>query len=1061
MTNSRYIGSDDGLQRIARAGQSVVKTTLDASAAAAQATQDYLNVNIRNNQQLFELEQQKAIAKGRTSNQPTGFETLADAGVKYLLGNRKLELEQEEERQKQMQLANEQAAKTSAAYQKQQQTEREEENALTAESEISDSYRVLLGREGNGTVEQFKQQAIEILSRYPTSVDNQRKIMNQINTYAESRSKEIQTRLGQETDKLNQQLGEQATTRLQLELNQDFGNLKAKGVSEQSRPILDGIEQKIKAFLGADNNLSETQKLTAVNSVLKRVQEYHAINAEEYAKYNSNIRNFSVYAQEAAKAKLEFESGKDKGNLDAYYAKIAYAKNKYGDWGSSVSKLGEAEQRQLETAKTVEEFNSIRERAAKSGGSQFKFSGSFSQWVAANAINDPYYESRILGTPLADNPQIKTGLTLAKRYREYEEERAKLQVDQSRLGVDFARLNLTRANEFAAVVQKLAEANASGQMTPQDQALQQELQSAAQGNPVLAALLADKLQNPKKQIDAAALQKQLDLVNPAISGIQQALTEQSKQMQAQLRAKYSDLEQAGLFVERKFINEITTKSKDSYQKELDAAQQDINSRVQQTQAFPTGVQPNFNSSSVYAPDVDDKGRVRVAPRTALQTVKMAGVDIITPVIKGANAPPSFNTGMGGGGFGAGRNGGRRKHAGVDFGLDGNERAAALVGGTAHVFNASGYGGVVDIIGDNGYVYRYTHQGALVKTGQRIKAGEAISQANGSGVNIGGNHLHFEVRKLTADNFDSNGRYKPTYGFDGNVLNPIEHLQQLSVGQSNVLQPRNSHYTRKLQTAYPHMKVPPNALVTGNGGALQANVYQQVNGQSINSSLAYNNQRPLKMTGVLPKNAGNPTYNYADDFGYAYLRQNSDVRRALIDTAKRLKVPAHWIADIIAQESNFNAKSTHSGRNYGFFGFGHDSFSDVSASQLRSASPVQQIKLYEKYMLENGWERITSRRGSNVTIGELWSISRMGVKLRNKLIANPDNTDAIYMNDYGHSYTTELKRLGRGAGRSYEVQGVSNRRKRNAAVSTQQVGYCPICQQMEVAQAFVPHQHDLS
>ena len=109
---------------------------------------------------------------------------------------------------------------------------------------------------------------------------------------------------------------------------------------------------------------------------------------------------------------------------------------------------------------------------------------------------------------------------------------------------------------------------------------------------------------------------------------------------------------------------------------------------------PYGQQSNFNQASqglgaFGSPD----GKVRVAPRTVAFVQRNSpdgGQPFITPISSANPANASFNKGMGGGGYRAGRSG--RLHAGVDFALNQGQKAISLVSGTVvKVGSASGYG----------------------------------------------------------------------------------------------------------------------------------------------------------------------------------------------------------------------------------------------------------------------------------------------------------------------------------------------------------------------------------
>lgn len=1048
---SRYLGSDESLAAINKAAASVYQNAVVRSKEIYDSVNAYLETSYRNNERLGQLIQQNLEARANAAASPSGLAALANAGLNYLLQSKKQQDEYDLAKMQQQQKIEAEKLKQLRAANYIKATE-----ALG--SLIQDFYdsgaigRSLITDRGEITgSESFRQAALRMLTEIGDLEPNDRiTLLNRINEVAQTAAQERQRKLAEGIEKQQAARAEVIEAGFQQDISLLLSQIKNAGVTQQAAPFLEAISLKIKEFMAADNGLTEAQKLNIAAGAIRETTKAYGVKADAYAKYNTDVINFQAYAEEYQKARLEYltPNHPDEGNLDAFKAKITLAAAKYGDWSKNLAGINEAEKLKLETINLQLQQEKIKQNAAEVAGKTYPFSDAMSVWIAANAISNPYYAAKLESSPYADNPAIKTGLWLAAEYKKFEEDNAKLQTELAGVNTEYARLDLRRLDSLAAVLKRLALNASNGTTTPGEQELINRLSQAA---PEVAAILELQKKNPGGAIDMKALNDALKLESDAITQVQQSLIQEYKLKQQELIEKYRHLEQAGLLTDRKNISSIAERNRKAFQAELDAALQYVNESANKAVNQPKyGITPNFNGSSTYAPDVDESGRVIIAPRSRLQTITVGGKTIPTPIKIGARAPITSN-------FGDSRSG-QRKHAGVDFAMEGSERAVALVGGVAHVFQASGYGGVVDIVGDNGYVYRYAHQRALVKNGQRVKAGQEISYSDGSG--IGAPHLHFEVRNRINM---SNNKYQPSFGFT-DVVDPIEHLAQLDIKASNVTKPRAG--LLKIARAYPHLKAPPNSHLTHNG-VINANTFQLVGQPPKPANSVYTSQRPLTK-GTVPWTRGNSiTYDYGDSYGYSVLQQNPQWRRKLVDAAKALKVPAHWLADIIQQESSWNLNARSVTGNFGLFGFDPKAY-----AHLRGASFEKQMDAIVEYYKQAGWDKVLARKGAHATIADLWILSRAGVvplrslggKNMRQFIIDGGNPYELRMNDLGTTFGKELELLGKWVGRKYSVPSAgrinsNDRISRNKAVDNKYYAPCSICESLQESGSWVPHIHD--
>ena len=91
------------------------------------------------------------------------------------------------------------------------------------------------------------------------------------------------------------------------------------------------------------------------------------------------------------------------------------------------------------------------------------------------------------------------------------------------------------------------------------------------------------------------------------------------------------------------------------------------------------------------------------------------------------------------------NGKKTFHSGIDFAAkEGTNVIAVADGIVSFLGERSGYGELIELDHGNGYVTRYAHnQKIIVKTGDRIRKGEAIALLGSTGRSTGP-HVHFEL-----------------------------------------------------------------------------------------------------------------------------------------------------------------------------------------------------------------------------------------------------------------------------------------------------------------------------
>lgn len=1059
---SRQIGTDSGLNMVQNASDSLVNTVNQASAQSTALTSNFLTESQQRTKQILDLQTQMYTAEAQKPiGNPLG--QITESIAKLLIQQQQMQAKKAAEADKvsntlkgtriKAALENNETANKLAQQQK-------EDNQLLLKGDIEAQLTTLYQNEPG--VERYRSTAAKIVSdgiNNGLNPKNTVELMGNINKVATERYDTRGKRIAEETQKISDARVDSIIMTKQTLLAPTLATIANLPPTEQAAPYLAHVESQIKEVI-ADPSLSEDQRYRITTALLGDVKKSYGTKSETYAKLNSNLDSMGKYVTYVKQARAEFMSN---GDLDAYKGKMSYAKALYGDWSDAMARPGEAEKLAADTATDINTRAKLRQEGLNRLGVNLDISDQETQMLAKRMLTNPAYLLEMEKSPeLSDNRSVKAAITLAKSYESYTKDKADLEEWKAANGVKYANLNLKIASNRAQLIESIARASAaqkSGNVSPEQQAAFEFNQRALQGMPELQFVIeqmAQKLKpNGSGNIDPAELKKAADLSERGLIGVMEAIAVEQKTKEKTLIDRYPALQQYGMLKPR----DVLTKEAASEQKQLDTRMEQYKQliqqqQIQQSQPQQYGQSSPFDPASTYGAEVDANGLLKLAPRQRLNTTNFNGKTLVTPVIGQQTVVTSR--------WHDSRPGGRL-HAGGDFDAKMGTHAVSMVSGTiGYIGNdPKGYGGYMDIIGDNGFVYRYGHQGGFkFKPGQRVKAGDIVSVSDGSGA--GDPHLHFEVHPKA--NYDSNGNYVPKYG-EANTIDPLEHLSKMNARDSSVLSPRMR--TSAAGRANPRYKVPNNAAMLPQGGALMANSVQFIGSPSRNARNVMTNQRPIR-GGNQPWNIGDPSnlkYDYNDDMGYSKLRSNPQFLKAIVDSARELQVPQEWIADIIRQESGAAmsvSDRSNGGLNVGLFGFGNDSFKDIKVNQINKMNEVQQVQLFTRYMKDNGWMKHVASRGGAADISQFWAIVRMGTGWRNRVLKDSVGFLGQVMNDTKFTWRDELKLLGKWAGRSYDIPGSNtNRKLRSSAVTDEQHASCKLCQEMlRSGSEILPHTHDI-
>lgn len=127
---------------------------------------------------------------------------------------------------------------------------------------------------------------------------------------------------------------------------------------------------------------------------------------------------------------------------------------------------------------------------------------------------------------------------------------------------------------------------------------------------------------------------------------------------------------------------------------------------------------------------------------------------------------------------------RKFHSGTDFGIGANTPLPALDSGTITASKwGGGYGNMVDLLGDNGYAYRYAHLNTRAfKVGDKVNRGDIIGKSGSTG-NSTGPHLHLEVRNPNGELMDPIDYFKNGVKTTASTTSSIFELFKSMLGLS--------------------------------------------------------------------------------------------------------------------------------------------------------------------------------------------------------------------------------------------------------------------------------------
>ncbi len=186
-------------------------------------------------------------------------------------------------------------------------------------------------------------------------------------------------------------------------------------------------------------------------------------------------------------------------------------------------------------------------------------------------------------------------------------------------------------------------------------------------------------------------------------------------------------------------------------------------------------------------------------------------------------------------------GGRRMHAGIDYGVKtGTPVQAAGSGSVTFAGSKGGYGYLVEIEHPGGERTRYGHLSKInVAVGQKISQGDIIALSGGAKGAVGagtstGPHLHFETR-----------------GADGNAIDPIERLKRVVPTTSKIASTRKSIQSKQIPSKSGYTPITSTVYFPGEGDIKMEGEKKDIYGKYIDRNSLVMATRTTDTLGGLP------------------------------------------------------------------------------------------------------------------------------------------------------------------------------------------------------------------
>lgn len=827
-----------------------------------------------------------------------------------------------------------------------------------------------------------------------------------------------------EMDNVRKSVTAQQKAELEWKLTGVFSQIE--NTHQEATPLAGKALEITNKFLTSNPNIDPLAALQIHTSVLTELKDKVGVNFQQRQEIQNQLEGLQGFQQELAPFFAQMRSGEISVNM--YQAKLNELAVKNGLQPSLGKDIGDpfaAEDMALRQLQAEQKLNEIHQQGVARDLSADLLSTKSIGNITAMLLGEEgnTFRARIDSQPgLSDRPAFAAALKLADDWEEFQqfEFKTKNEVDTiNRQLADF------QAQSEAFVISKTSDRD-------QMESFLTTFKKMYQGSPVLPTPPDSREEN---------LESWLTWREESIRQMQRQVTNR----QNELFRREKPFKQYNL---RRTPEEIQA----DYEEQLRVIES-THGKIPQG-GFVGGTQPNFKQGV-------PRDNAAVAPRdtAAFASVTDKNGQVMLAPVRAEDAGKIRVTSH----YNAIR--GQRRHGGVDIGAPAGTPMISPVSGTV-VTAASrpqDYGYFIDVKDDEtGQIHRFAHMpGLMVTQGQKLRRGDVFGKVGSTGRSTGA-HIHWELRTSVGGRRE-NTRDPMSWAREQHS-NPPRQRGDNRAWHREADNPYSTSQDEYDETS--EKTIPGNAMPMEAAFMLNNRVYQK--GEDLNGGTpaneVYLNSRPYRQSFVpsgkrdfVPEVDNAPGQNW----GYAKLGRNQKAADKIGEIASRLGIPAVWLVDVMAFESGLDPSIDNGydpdGDGHGYVGLiqlGKQAAKDIGVdiAEVKRMSFTEQLEKVVYPYLNLPWFR-----GKLNSVEQVLASIFGGPGLVDKLERN--RGAAFNTGDINIKFGAYLRRLGKDAGRSYEIRGLNDRRSRvNNILHDEQVAGCNVCNDMlRSSSMIVPHE----